>query len=83
MALHKVEVLKAKLAATVPAKRRKVETSPNSRFVNIKAIRRAKIEASKLEAESADKEVSKGLEIPKECIVVASNDNSDPNKVEG
>jgi len=83
MALRKVEVLKAKLAAIVPAKRRKVETSPNSRFINIKAICRVKFEAGKLEAKSVDKEVSKGSEIPKECIVVASSSDFDPDEVEG
>ncbi|KAH8749102.1 hypothetical protein F5883DRAFT_695336 [Diaporthe sp. PMI_573] len=45
MALREVEVLKASLAAVAPAKRRKVEASPNSRFVNIEAIWKAKIEA--------------------------------------
>jgi hypothetical protein len=83
MALREVEVLKVKLAAVVPAKRRKVETSPNSRFVNIEAIRRAKIKAGELEAELVDEEVSEGSETPKECIVVASDDDSDPDEVEG
>jgi hypothetical protein len=43
------------LEATVPTKRR-VETSPNSRFINIKAIYRAQIEARSVEVGSEDEE---------------------------
>jgi hypothetical protein len=42
------KVLKSRLEAVAPSKRRRVETSPNSTFVKIKAIRRAKIEAGKI-----------------------------------
>jgi len=38
MLFRENEILKARLEAAVPVKRRKVETSPNSRFVNIRAI---------------------------------------------
>jgi hypothetical protein len=44
-ALRENQKLRSQLEATGPTKRRRVETSPNSRFVNIKAIHRAQIEA--------------------------------------
>ena len=71
------------MEAVVFSKRKKVETSPNLRFVLIKAIRRAKIEAGEIEAESADEEGSEKSEIPESCIVVASDDDSDDDEVEG
>jgi hypothetical protein len=77
------KVLKRKLEATVPSKRKKVKTSPNSRFVTIEAIRRAKIKAGKIKAESADKEGSEKLEILESCIIVGFNNNAGDNKVEG
>jgi hypothetical protein len=83
MALRENEVLKAKLEAAAPLKRRKVETSPNSRFVNIRAIRRAQIEAGVIEAESADEEGSEGSETPNSCIVVGSGEDDSDVEVEG
>lgn len=77
------EILRGKLEAVAPSKRKKVETSPNSRFVSIEAIRRAKIEAGEIEAESADEEGSEKSETPESCIVVASDDDSDDDEVEG
>jgi len=71
------------LEAAAPSKRKKVETSPNSRFVTIEAIRRAKIEAGKIEAESADEEGSKKSETPESCIVVGSDNNAGDDEVEG
>ena len=57
--------------------------SPNSRFVTIKAIRRAKIKAGKIEAESVDKEGSKKLETPESYIVVGFDDNAGNDEVKG
>jgi hypothetical protein len=77
------KVLKARLEAMGPSKRKKVETSPNSRFVGIEAIRRAKIEAGEIEAESADEEGSEGSETPESCIVVGSDESDSDDEVEG
>jgi 4-hydroxybenzoate polyprenyltransferase len=83
MALRENELLKARLEAMAPVKRKKVETSPNSRFVNIRAIRRAQIAAGAIEAESADEEGSEKSETPESCIVVGSDEDSDDVEVEG
>jgi len=77
------KVLKRKLEAAVPFKRKKVETSPNLRFVTIEAIWRAKIEAGEIEAESADEEGSEKSETLESCIVVGSDDDAGDDKVEG
>jgi hypothetical protein len=83
MALRENELLKARLEAMAPVKRKKVETSPNSRFVNIRAIRRAQIAAGTIEAKSADEEGSEKSETPESCIVVGSDEDSDDVEVEG
>jgi len=57
----------------VPSKRKKVETSPNLRFVKIEAIRHAKIEAGELEAESVDEEASERSKTLESYIVVGFN----------
>jgi 4-hydroxybenzoate polyprenyltransferase len=71
------------LEAAVPLKKRKVKMSPNSRFVTIEAIRRAKIEAGEIEAESVDEEGSEKSEIPESCIVVGFDDDAGDDEVEG
>jgi hypothetical protein len=83
MALCDNELLKARLEAIVPIKRKRVETSPNSRFVNIRAIRRAQIAAGAIEAESADEKGSSESETPRSCIVVGSSDEEDEEEVDG
>jgi hypothetical protein len=83
MALRENELLKAKLEAMAPVKRKKVPTSPNSRFVQIEAIRKAQIAARAIEAESADEEGSEESETPEDCIVVGSGDDADDEEVEG
>ena len=42
----KIQSLEAQLEASRPKKRRKVRTSPNSKFADIKAIKRARDEAA-------------------------------------
>jgi hypothetical protein len=71
------------LEATVPAKRRKVETSPNSRFVNIEAINRVQIEARAVEVGLEDEEGSKQSVETQEYIEVGSVVDDDDDKVEG
>jgi hypothetical protein len=82
-ALRENQKLKNQLKATRPTKKRKVETSPNSRFVTIRAIRRAQIEAGAIEAKSADEEGSKNTIEEEDCIVVGGSSSSDNDKVEG
>jgi len=70
IANQKVRSLEAQLEAARPKKRRKVKTSPNSKFANIEAIRRAQIEAGEVENEPDE---SDGSEIPgdeADCIIV-------------
>jgi 4-hydroxybenzoate polyprenyltransferase len=82
-ALRENQKLKSQLEATRPTKRRKVETSPNSRFVTIRAIRRAQIEAGAIEAESADEEGSENTIEEEDCIVVGGSSSSDDDEAEG
>lgn len=42
---RKIQALKAKIVQLEPRKRRKVKTSPNSKFANIEKIYKAQIEA--------------------------------------
>jgi len=83
IALREVELLKAKLEQLAPVKRKKVETSPNSRFVQIKDIRKAQIEAGVIEAESADEEDSEVSETLNDCIVVAESSAEEDDEVGG
>ena len=50
--------MEAKVEELVPRKRRKVKTSPNSKFAGIRAIRRAQIEAGDRQIEAEDSDVS-------------------------
>jgi hypothetical protein len=83
MALRENKILKARLEAVAPVKRKKVSTSPNSRFVRIKAIRKAQIAAGAIEAESADEKGSENTETPEDCIMVGSGDDADDEEAEG
>jgi hypothetical protein len=71
------------LEAIAPVRRKKVETSPNSRFVNIRAIHRAQIAAGAIKADSADEEGSENTETPEDCIVVGPGDDADDEESEG
>jgi 4-hydroxybenzoate polyprenyltransferase len=67
---YKVQALEARIEAAKARKRKKVKTSPNSKFANIEAIYRAQVEAG--EAEKRPDEYSDS-DIPSEagsCIVV-------------
>jgi hypothetical protein len=83
MVLRENEMLKARLEAVAPVKRKKVSTSPNSRFVRIEAIRKAQIAAGAIEAESVDEKGSKNTETLEDCIVVGSGDDVDDEEAEG
>ena len=51
---HKIQQLEARVQQLEPRKRRKVRTSPNSKFVEIKDIMRAQIEAGDRQIEEED-----------------------------
>jgi len=70
------KALKARLEALRPKKRKKVELSPNSKFADIEAIRRAQIKAgaveeSLIEGEQESDEDSEASTAEGSCIVVA------------
>ena len=65
-----LQALEARLAAVKPRKRERVETSPNSRFADIEAVRRARKEGNADENIDSD-ETKPGLsEIGDDRIVV-------------
>ena len=82
-ALRENQKLKSQLEATAPTKRRRVETSPNSRFVNIEAIHRAQIEARAVEVESEDEEGSGNTMETEDCIEVGSVIDDGDDEAEG
>jgi hypothetical protein len=51
-----------------PRKRRKVETSPNSKFVNIKHIHKAQQEAAGIEIEDGESDTSSIFVVVEDCI---------------
>ncbi len=58
------------MAAVKPKKRKRVETSPNSRFADIEAVRRAQAEVNAAENEVFDGTEDELSEIGDNCIVV-------------
>lgn len=66
------EALRAQLEAIKPRKRKKVKTSPNSKFANIKSIRKAQLEAGYVEDQSVESSASENPSEAVSCIVVAS-----------
>jgi len=81
--LRENQKLKDQLEATAPTKRRRVETSPNSRFVDIAAIQRAQIEARAIEVGSEHEEGSNQSVGTQECIEVGSVVDDGDDEVEG
>ncbi|KID59616.1 transposase, partial [Metarhizium hybridum] len=65
-----IQALETQLEAARPKRRRKVETSPNSRFADIKAIQHAQEKANVAENNKEDGEESEISENEKNCIVV-------------
>ncbi|KAM4062525.1 Tc5 transposase DNA-binding domain-containing protein [Hirsutella rhossiliensis] len=58
-----IQALETQLAAVKPKKRKRVVTSPNSRFANIEAIRRAQEEVNAAENEESDETEAEVSEI--------------------
>jgi 4-hydroxybenzoate polyprenyltransferase len=65
-----IQALEAQLEAARPKRRRKVETSPNSRFADIKAIQRAEEEVAVAESNKDDEEESEVSDKEESCIIV-------------
>jgi 4-hydroxybenzoate polyprenyltransferase len=68
----RIEQLEARVEQIKPRKKRKVQTSPNSKFANIKTIREAQIAAGELEIDTDDSESSIESSSTGDCIVVNS-----------
>ncbi|KAF5517530.1 putative RNA-directed DNA polymerase from transposon X-element [Colletotrichum aenigma] len=72
VAQRKIEALQAEVDASRVRKRKKVKMSPNSKFADIEAIRRAQIEAGELESSTDESSESENPSDSESCIVVAS-----------
>ncbi|KAK1852830.1 transposase [Colletotrichum chrysophilum] len=72
VAQRKIEALQAEVDASRARKRKKVKMSPNSKFADIEAIRRAQIEAGELESSTDESSESENPSDSESCIVVAS-----------
>ena len=66
----RIQQLEARLEQVKPRKRRKVRTSPNSKFANTKAIREAQILAGDQEIIQVDSESSIDFDSIASCIEV-------------
>lgn len=64
----RIQQLEAKLNQLQPRKRRKVQTSPNSRFANIRAIQEAQISAGNQEIVAIDSDSADDSESTEDCI---------------
>ena len=69
---QKIKSLEAQVEAGKARKRRKVKTSPNSRFADIKAIHKAQVEAGEAEESSDESSESDISSEAGSCIVVGS-----------
>jgi hypothetical protein len=66
----KIQSLEAQLEKARPKKRRKVRTSPNSKFADIEAIRRAQREANGEETEEEASDIASLSDSIADCILV-------------
>lgn len=64
-----IQALETQLAAMKPKKRKRVETSPDSRFVDIEAVRRAQAEVNAAENEDSYGTEDELSEVVDDCIV--------------
>jgi hypothetical protein len=67
---RQVDQLEKQLEAVRPKKRKSVRTSPNSKFVDIEAIKQAQDEANGVEIEEEDEEGSTESDSQRSCIEV-------------
>ena len=66
----RIKQLEARVEQLEPRKRRKVKTSPNSKFAGIEAIKKAQIEAGDRQIEAEDSESSDDSASTIDCIEV-------------
>lgn len=67
---HRIQQLEARIEQIQPRKRRKVKTSPNSKFVGIRAIQEAQRQAGDREIDSEDSDSSIDSDNTEDCIIV-------------
>ncbi|PWI64474.1 hypothetical protein PCL_09629 [Purpureocillium lilacinum] len=65
-----IQALETQFAAVKPKKRKRVETSPDSRFAEIEAVRRAQDEVKAAENKDSDGTEAELTDIGDDCIVV-------------
>jgi hypothetical protein len=66
----RIKQLEARLEQLGPRKRRKVRTSPNSKFAEIDTIKQAQIEAGDRQADAEDSDSSENSDSTMDCIIV-------------
>lgn len=66
----RIKQLEVRVQQLEPRKRRKVKTSPNSRFAGIEAIKKAQVEAGDHQIEAEDSETSEDSDSIIDCIIV-------------
>ena len=66
----RIKQLEARVLQLEPRKRRKVKTSPNSKFIGIKAIRKAQIEAGDRQIKDEDSILSEDNDLTMDYIIV-------------
>src|SRR5664279_4271767 len=67
---RRIQQLEARVQQLEPRKRRKVRTSPNSKFTGIKAIKKAQVEAGDGQIEAEDSDVSTDNASTLSCIEI-------------
>ncbi|OHW89560.1 transposase, partial [Colletotrichum incanum] len=67
---HQVQAFQSQIDNQREGKRKRVPTSPNSKFADIKGIRRAQIDAGEVEASTDESSGSELSSEPESCIWV-------------
>jgi hypothetical protein len=71
-AQQEIRSLEARIEDIKPRKRQKVRLSPNSKFADIEAVRRAQIEAGDIEASDHESDDTNESDSEVSCIIVAN-----------
>ena len=66
----KIQSLEARLEIAKPKKRKKVKTSPNSKFVDIKAVQKTQKEVGRADTEEEASEVASLSDSTLDCIEI-------------
>ncbi|CUS12232.1 unnamed protein product, partial [Tuber aestivum] len=70
IAKHGIEALEEELVAVKRTKRRKIQEDPNLKFATIHTIRRAQIEAGRVEVEDSALEINSKESTTESCIEI-------------